>query len=195
MDEIVENGAVISPYPLGTRPRKEFFPLRNRLLSAWVNQLLVVEAGARSGALVTAGYAIEQKRKVFAVPNSIYVSESSGTNRLIQAGAEIYLEPKQLVNLINESFELEYKDITSLDLPIKPNSSKKKIEKKMPISSPQEQNILDRLSFNGSNKHLEIRDLLDLFDGNLNALLSLLCIMELEGKVMISGQTVRSNSL
>ena len=103
MDEIIENGAVLSPYPPGTRPRQAYFPLRNGLLSAWVEQLLVVEAGARSGALITANYALEQKRRVFAVPNSIYSPESVGTNRLLQNGAELYLEPKQLVNLGYES--------------------------------------------------------------------------------------------
>jgi DNA processing protein len=103
MEEILVSGAVLSPYPPGTRPRQEYFPLRNRILSAWIDQILVVEAGERSGALITAGYALEQKQRVFAVPNSIYSPESFGTNRLLQNGAEVYLEPKQLLNLQQET--------------------------------------------------------------------------------------------
>ena len=181
MDEIIENGAVLSPYPPGTRPRQEYFPLRNRLLSAWVDHLLVVEAGERSGALITAGYAMEQKRRVFAVPNSIYSPESSGTNRLLQTGAEVYLEPKQLLNL-----QQEPTDTITPNQPIKEELIRIKPEKRIP---PQEQLILERL--NNPENPVGVRDFLDLFDGNLSVLLSLLCSMELEGKVMVTGQTVR----
>ena len=185
MEEILVSGAVLSPYPPGTRPRQEYFPLRNRILSAWVDQLLVVEAGERSGALITAGYALEQKQRVFAVPNSIYSPESFGTNRLLQNGAEVYLEPKQLLNLQQETT----KTITP-NQPIKEKLIRIKPEKEI---SPQEQLILERLK-NPENP-VGIRDLLDIFDGNLRVLLSLLCTMELEGKVMISGQTVKPTSL
>lgn len=181
MEEIIENGAVLSPYPPGTRPRKEYFPLRNRLLSSWIDQLLVVEAGERSGALITAEYAMEHKRRVFAVPNSIYSPESLGTNRLLQKGAEVYLEPTQLQSA----------DIVTPDLTTQSNLPMKRSETETPIFLPQEQSILERLGYSNSENPVGVRDFLDLFDGNLKALLSLLCSMELEGKVMISGQTVR----
>jgi len=186
MNEIIENGAVLSPYPPGTRPRQEYFPLRNRLLSAWVDHLLVVEAGERSGALITAGYAMEQKRKVFAVPNSIYSPESCGTNRLLQTGAEIYLEPKQLLSMDESRFQHVSTDSVTQDQPLQSDSIKKMLEAQ---SSPQEQLILERL--NNPEKPVGVRDFLDLFNGNLSVLLSLLCSMELEGKVMVTGQTVR----
>ena len=195
MDEIINNGVVLSPYPPGTRPRQEYFPLRNRLLSAWVDQLLVVEAGERSGALITAGYALEQERRVFAVPNSIYSPESFGTNRLLQKGAEVYLEPKQLVSCVDVLPQRLFMDTAHSDLPNQTNASWKRLETETPISSPQEILILERLSFTNSENPLGVRDFLDLFDGNLNALLSLLCSMELEGKVMISGQTVRKTNM
>ncbi|MFZ3132396.1 MAG: DNA-processing protein DprA [Desulfosporosinus sp.] len=193
MDEIIENGAVLSPYPPGTRPRQEYFPLRNRLLSAWVDQLLVVEAGERRGALITAGYAMEQKRRVFAVPNSIYSPESFGTNRLLQKGAEIYLEPKQLVNLVDEWPQRQSADTITSDLATEHHPTRKMPETETPILSPQERLILERLCVNNHENTIGVRDFLDIFDGNLNALLSLLCSMELEGKVMISGQTVRES--
>lgn len=186
MDEIIENGAVLSPYPPGTRPRQEYFPLRNRLLSAWVDQLLVVEAGERSGALITAGYAMEQKRRVFAVPNSIYSKESYGTNRLLQKGVDVYWEPKQLLSMDESRFQHVPTDTVTQNQPLQCNSIQKRLEAQ---SSPQEQLILERL--NNPENPVGVRDFLDIFDGNLSVLLSHLCSMELEGKVMVTGQTVR----
>ena len=191
MDEIIENGAIISPYPPGTRTRQAYFPLRNRLLSAWVDQLLVVEAGARSGALITANYALEQHRRVFAVPNSIYSPESYGTNRLLQKGAEIYLEPKQLVKIVHQLPQQLSQDTVTSELPIQASATRKETKQETQISSPQEQAILERLFSNNSENPVAIRDLLGLVNGNLKALLTLLCSMELEGKVIISGQTVK----
>jgi DNA processing protein len=97
MMKIIEKGAVISEYPPGTKPNPHYFPMRNRLISAWCKKLLVVEAGEKSGSLMTAAFAKEQNRQVFAAPNSIYSREGIGTNKLISEGAEIYLDPSQLL--------------------------------------------------------------------------------------------------
>lgn len=72
MNRIIEKGAIISEYPPGTKPDANHFPMRNRLISAWCKKLLVVEAGERSGSLLTAAFAKKQNRQVFAAPNSIY---------------------------------------------------------------------------------------------------------------------------
>jgi len=191
MDEIIENGAVISPYPPGTRPRQAYFPMRNGLLSAWVDQLLVVEAGDRSGALITAGYALEQHRRVLAAPNSIYSPESIGTNRLLQTGAELYLEPKQLVNKVNVLPQQPSRDAIISKLQLRTIATSKGTEVEKEIMCTQEQVILERLLSNSTENPVAIRDFLDLVDGNLKNLLTLLCSMELEGKVIISGQSVR----
>ena len=84
---INELGTVVSEYPLGTQPQPGHFPARNRIVSGLSMATLVVEAGERSGALITARLALDQGRDVFAVPGSIFSSRASGSNALLAAGA------------------------------------------------------------------------------------------------------------
>ncbi len=99
---IMGHGALVSEHPLGVKPRPESFPLRNRIMSGLSLGILVVEAGERSGALITAHQAVEQNREVFAIPGSILSPASQGTNRLIQEGAKLvrnYTDILQELNL------------------------------------------------------------------------------------------------
>ncbi|MDI9469638.1 MAG: DNA-processing protein DprA [Bacillota bacterium] len=94
---IQERGLILSEFPPGSRPRRSWFPARNRLLSGLGAATLVMEAGRRSGTLITVEHALEQGREVYCLPGSIFSPESSGPNRLIAEGAGILLDVERLV--------------------------------------------------------------------------------------------------
>jgi DNA processing protein len=108
-EAIIENGAIISDYPLGTQPEGVNFPPRNRIISGLSLATVVVEAGERSGALITADFAVEQGRDVFAVPGNILSPASKGTNRLIQKGAYALVSPQDVLDLLDLTQVEEYK--------------------------------------------------------------------------------------
>ena len=85
--EVEEKGTLLSEYPPGTRPFKSYFPQRNRIISGLSLGVLLTEAPEKSGALITAKYALEQDRDVFAVPSGIFEETATGTNNLIKQGA------------------------------------------------------------------------------------------------------------
>jgi len=100
-DEIAERGAVISDYPLGTKPRADFFPRRNRILSGLSLGTLVVEGDYQSGSMITAKFAMEQNREVFAVPGSIFSPQSRGPLSLIKDGATPVATAQEILEALN----------------------------------------------------------------------------------------------
>ena len=100
-EEIAERGAVMTDYPLGTKPRAEFFPRRNRILSGLSLGTLVVEGDHTSGAMITAKFAAEQNREVFAVPGSIFSPQSRGPLGLIRDGATPVTSANDILEALN----------------------------------------------------------------------------------------------
>ncbi|HEY0737990.1 MAG TPA: DNA-processing protein DprA, partial [Herpetosiphonaceae bacterium] len=98
---ILQQGALLSEYPVGTLPTATNFPPRNRLIAGLSLGVLVIEAAAKSGALITAQFAAEQGRDVFAVPGNIFSQRSEGTHRLIKDGATLVSSVDDILEVLN----------------------------------------------------------------------------------------------
>jgi DNA processing protein len=109
--QIMDHGALISDYALGTKPDGVNFPPRNRIISGLSMAVIIVEAGETSGALITATFAAEQGRDVFAVPGNINAPQSKGANRLIRDGAQPLLSPQDVLEALNLTMVTEHRAV------------------------------------------------------------------------------------
>lgn len=98
--QIIASGAVVSEFALGVQPKREYFPRRNRIISGLSEAVLVVEAAQKSGTLITARYAIEQNREVFAICGAINNPNAQGCNHLIQQGAYLADSPDYIAQVL-----------------------------------------------------------------------------------------------
>ncbi|MBI3598118.1 MAG: DNA-protecting protein DprA [Nitrospirae bacterium] len=96
-DEIIENGFIFSEFPMGTHPEPRYFPQRNRVISGLSLGCVVCEASTKSGSLITARFAMEQGREVFAIPGSIFSETSKGVHSLIASGAKLVADVQDIL--------------------------------------------------------------------------------------------------
>ncbi|NQV48593.1 MAG: DNA-protecting protein DprA [Rhodospirillaceae bacterium] len=134
-DALVERGTLVSEIAPGTRPQARHFPRRNRIISGISRGVVVIEAGGRSGSLITARMALEQGREVFAVPGSPGDPRSEGGNRLIRSGAILTESAENVFEVLNGLFASPLKEPQHVDLKDIPNAipDQNEIEKARPV--------------------------------------------------------------
>ncbi|MCS6834614.1 MAG: DNA-processing protein DprA [Anaerolineae bacterium] len=177
-ERIVQRGALVSELPIGTPPQALNFPRRNRIMSGMALGVLVVEAPAKSGALITVESALEQGRDVFAVPHSIFNAAGSGTNQLIQEGAKLVMGPQDILSELQISYQQ--------------NETERRTQEVVP-ESPLEAALLAELS--SEPRHVD--DLIRQLGLSSAEVLAALAILELKGLAQMTGhmQYCRANPL
>lgn len=167
--EIISKGAVITEFPPGMPPLRQNFPIRNRIISGISRGVIIVEAGKRSGAMITGEIALEQDREVFAVPGSIFSSASRGCHRLIKNGAK-------LVDSIDDVLE-EFQELFKLSEIERSMVSKKEKHKKTPCLSGEAKTIYNHVGYNViSLEELGIKSGIP-----VKKIINILTLLEMEG--------------
>ncbi len=167
-ESILANGALLSEFPLGTPPLPANFPMRNRILAGMTLATIVVEAGERSGSLITARLALEANREVFAVPGPIFSPRSFGPHSLIRQGACLVADWKDVIE------ELGEKVLGALDL-----SEGASCPDETELSDPQ-RTVRDALS---ASEETAIDTLLSKLDLPRSEIYSALLDLELSGRI------------
>lgn len=167
--EIIENGALISEFSLGTAPDGRNFPRRNRIISGMSLGVLVIEAPEGSGAIITTTTAQEQGRDVFAVPANIFNATGAGANRLIQDGAKLVQTAKDII----EELDINYEHVQV-----------RTEAKRVQPANALEQTIMKCLS----NDPLHIDDIVRSTGLSIQDVSSTLTILELKGVAQMVGQ-------
>ena len=183
-NDITASGAVIAEFPLGCAPRREYFPLRNRLISGLCAATLVVEAATRSGSLITARLAGDQGRDIFAIPGSIHNPMARGCHKLLRQGAMLVEQPQDIIDELAPRLN---QLMQNSDLRPQHNKLNKIQDKDYKL-------LIDALGFDPATSEEIARN-----SGlTIDQVSSMLLILELEGKIeSLSGarySRIRSNA-
>ncbi len=180
MRQIINKGMLISEYPPYSKPEKWHFPERNRIISGMSQGTLVVEAPRRSGSLITANYALDEGRDIFALPGNIDNTNSEGTNNLIKDGAYLVTSPRDIV----EHYSFEYSEVARIKEAkkeiVKPKEQKVQIPEEFYTGlTDEERLIVSKLSDDAKNFEILQQET------NIPAdkLASLITMLEIKGKV------------
>ncbi len=166
-DQILEQGAIISEYLPGAKPDAINFPKRNRIISGMSKGVIVVEAGKKSGAIITAMNALDQNREVFAVPGPVNSKKSFGTNTLIQQGAKLIMN----INDILSEFQIEAQP-PQVELLPKLTANEKKVYNSLSSKPVQIDELCNQLKMDTPEVlsillSLELKNLLEQHPGKL----------------------------
>ncbi|MDR2646987.1 MAG: DNA-processing protein DprA [Oscillospiraceae bacterium] len=203
-DAIAATGAIISEYPPGTQPLAHHFPTRNRIISGLCVGTIVVEAGERSGSLITAECALEQGRDVFAVPGDAFGSSYTGANKLIREGAkpvfgaidvleEYELQYPHLLNMRMVRDRIEKQGINTTQVPVAKARAAKRVQHLPPPTpksaevsvqptrafSPVETQVIELLA----QKPLHIDALVKQTGQKLGTMFTVLTVLEMDGLI------------
>ncbi len=172
--QIVDNGAVVTPFAPGVGPRPGHFPARNRIISGMSLGVVVIEAGLRSGSLITARLAGEQGREVFAVPGSIRNPQARGCHRLIRDGARLVETPADVIeDLAPLAGELAGRLRAMLDEESEP------VDEAVAEDDPEVRAVLEALGFDPT----PVEAVIDRTELTTSAVSSILLTLELDGRV------------
>lgn len=164
-ESIVENGALVSEFALGTKPDHWTFPQRNRIISGLSLGTIVIEGGYKSGAMITAKLALEQGREVFAVPGNVELEQSKGPHWLIKQGAKLVESVDDVLEELKHVMSVEpVKSVNSVE---KPNYSG---------LTDDEQQVISRLS----KEPIHIDNLITITGLPVSKVLSLLTMLEVK---------------